>query len=158
TCRGWPRSSRRRRRSHNGRAVPAHETRRPCSWRTSMNQPSLTTQRLLLRPLHPDDAADVQRLAGHRAIADTTLSIPHPYLDGMAEEWIRSGAVAWEKGRAAAFAITENGELRGVVTMALDPRSRCGELGYWIGEPYWGRGLASEAVRAVLEFGFGELG
>jgi RimJ/RimL family protein N-acetyltransferase len=57
-----------------------------------------------------------------------------------------------------AYAITEDGELRGVITMNFDARSRCGDLGYWIGQPFWGRGLATEAVRAILDFGFRELG
>ena len=47
--------------------------------------PRLTTKRLVLRPLTLADAADVQRLAGEREIAETTATIPHPYPDGAAE-------------------------------------------------------------------------
>jgi len=123
-----------------------------------MDQPTLRLPRVILRPFDVADAAVVQRLAGDPAIADTTLNIPHPYLDGMAEQWIRSGAAAWAKRSGVAFAVTEDGELRGVITMKVDARSRCGELGYWIGQPFWGRGLATEAVRVILDFGFRELG
>ena len=52
-----------------------------------MNErPTLETTRLVLRPFTLADASDVQRLAGARAIASTTLNIPHPYEDGMAEQ------------------------------------------------------------------------
>lgn len=54
----------------------------------SISQPVLTTARLLLRPFKLSDAGCFQRLAGDRAVADTTERIPHPYEDGMAEFWI----------------------------------------------------------------------
>ena len=50
-----------------------------------MSQPTLKTQRLILRPFTLSDAKEVQKLAGERAIADTTLHVPHPYEDGVAE-------------------------------------------------------------------------
>ena len=51
-------------------------------------RPELKTDRLLLRPFTLADAPVVQRLAGDRDIAVNTLTMPHPYEDGMAEEWI----------------------------------------------------------------------
>ena len=59
--------------------------------------PPLLTERLLLRSLILEDAVDVQRLAGEYDVASTLLRIPHPYEDGMAEEWIRSCFQAHEK-------------------------------------------------------------
>ena len=50
--------------------------------------PTLTTARLVLRACTLADAPDIQRLAADRDIASTTLRIPHPYEEGMAEQWI----------------------------------------------------------------------
>src|SRR5207302_8776150 len=53
-----------------------------------MPRPTITTERLVLRPFTPADAPAVQRLASERAIAASTLLIPHPYPEGAAAEWI----------------------------------------------------------------------
>lgn len=108
----------------------------------------------MLRPFDPTDAAAVQRLAGAAAVADTALNIPHPYPDGVAEAWIASQASAWARRTGACFAITEDGELRGAISFSLNLQNQLAELGYWIGEAYWGRGLATEAARAVVDFAF----
>src|SRR6476660_8627318 len=73
--------------------------------RVQNEQPTLTTERLTLRPFIADDAFDVERLAGMREIADTTLNIPHPYPHGGAAEWIRLHGPAWIEGSSATFAI-----------------------------------------------------
>jgi RimJ/RimL family protein N-acetyltransferase len=121
--------------------------------------PSLTTERLILRPFRMADAADVQRLAGDYAIAATTLRIPHPYEDGMAEQWIATLGPAFEKGEHIALAITarEDGALLGAIGLTLDVANQRAELGYWIGKPYWGHGYATEAARALVRFGFERL-
>jgi hypothetical protein len=69
--------------------------------------PTLTTERLVLRPFLLSDAKNVQFLAGDREVADTTLTIPHPYLDGMAESWIGMHEGAWTRHESATLAITE---------------------------------------------------
>ena len=60
----------------------------------------------MLRPFRTADAEAVQRLAGDRAVADTTLNIPHPYEDGMAEKWISNHRDWFERGEQAVFAVT----------------------------------------------------
>lgn len=123
-----------------------------------MDQPSLYTPRLILRPFQPADASEVQRLAGAAVVADTTLHIPHPYLDGMADTWIATHRAAWDDGTAVTFAITTaDHALRGTVSLQLVRAHWRGELGYWIGQPYWGNGLATEAVTALLRFAFEDL-
>ena len=99
----------------------------------------------------------MQRLAGAREIAETTLAIPHPYPDGAAQEWIASHG---DDPDLLNFAVTlrESGELVGAVGLGLARDHARAELGYWIGVPYWGRGYATEAARAVVTYAFGELG
>ena len=67
-------------------------------------QPTLETERLLLRPLMPQDAPALQRLAGRREIADTTISIPHPYSEAQAREWIAGTAGLFAQGKAVVAA------------------------------------------------------
>ena len=124
-----------------------------------MHQPTLYTARLLLRPFQLSDAPAVQRLAGDAAVAEMTLNVPHPYGDGMAETWIASHRGAWDAGAAVTFAIaTLDNELRGTISLQLTTPHRRGEMGYWIGRPYWGQGVATEAVHGLLQFAFGPLG
>jgi RimJ/RimL family protein N-acetyltransferase len=123
-------------------------------------QPTLTTARLTLRPFVLDDAWDVERLAGMREIADTTLSIPHPYPVGAATRWIESHAPAWTAGSAVTFAIVETGlgKLAGAISlMSIHREHRRAELGYWIAVDRWNKGLATEAGQQLLDFGFNDL-
>jgi ribosomal-protein-alanine N-acetyltransferase len=123
-------------------------------------QPTLETPRLRLRPFTTADAPDVQRLVGDREVAATTLTIPHPYPDGAAEEWIASHPAAYAEESRASFAITERetGALVGAIGLHVTSAHGRAELGYWIGKPFWGRGYATEAGRAMLRFGFETLG
>ena len=118
--------------------------------------PPLLTERLLLRSLTLEDATDVQRLAGDRDIALMTVAIPHPYEDGMAEEWIRASSERFEKDEALNFAITLRADknLIGAIGLELDLEHQRGELGYWIGKPYWNLGYATEAAKAVVAYSF----
>lgn len=121
-----------------------------------MEQGILTTQRLLLRPLALSDAKDVQRLAGHPLVADTTLSIPHPYPNGCAELWIQRHPGQWAGDKEAHWAITlrESGQLVGVIGLIIQRDHRRAEIGYWVGADYWGKGYCTEAAREVVGYAF----
>ena len=121
--------------------------------------PRLQTERLLLRGFTLKDAPDVQRLVGEWEVARTLLSIPHPYEDGVAEEWISEHRTTFERGEGVNFAIVlrERGELCGACSLIINSRDANAELGYWIGVPYWGQGYATEAAREVVRYGFEEL-
>jgi RimJ/RimL family protein N-acetyltransferase len=126
----------------------------------SAAQPTLTTARLILRPFALEDAPAVQQLAGAREVADTTLNIPHPYRDGVAEAWILTHRQLYRVGVLANFAVVLRGseELLGAVGLRIEAMHGRAELGYWIGVPHWGKGFCTEAARAVLDYGFNVLG
>ena len=120
-----------------------------------MTQPILRTDRLTLRPFTPADAPAVQALAGAYEVAVSTLVIPHPYPDGAAEEWIATHRDDFERGRIHHFAI-DDGQLTGAMALILKGDG-IGEIGYWIGVPFWGRGYATEAAREIVRYGFESL-
>ncbi len=123
-------------------------------------QPTLTSQRLTLRPFALRDAPVVQQLAGERDIAKKTYSIPHPYHDGVAETWISAHPAQYERREAAVFAITvtETRTLIGAVSLLYISREhQNAELGYWVGLPYWNNGYCTEAVQCIIAYGFNSL-
>ena len=124
-----------------------------------MEQPSLYTDRLVLRPYSPEDAADLVRLAGAREVAATTLRIPHPYREENAVAFLAGCQADWESERCARFAVTlrEGGAFLGGTGLRIERWQHQAELGYWLGVPQWGKGYATECARAVVRFGFENL-
>jgi [ribosomal protein S5]-alanine N-acetyltransferase len=120
----------------------------------------LHTERLLLRPLLPDDAEPLERLAGDRAIADTMISVPHPFTRRDALDWITAyGDAAPGPHRYFATCLSGAGELVGITALRdIDEEHAQAELSFWIGRAHWGRGLASEAAGAALQYAFEVLG
>jgi RimJ/RimL family protein N-acetyltransferase len=107
----------------------------------------------LLAPAH---AAAIQRLASDPAIAAATR-MPHPYPENGARDFIERQAAERARGSAYGFAIVDLGEVVGVCGLEGIAKGGEGELGYWVGRPFWGRGYATLAVRMVLEFAFQNL-
>ena len=123
-----------------------------------MPQATLLSDKLILRALRTSDAPAIQVLAGDERIADTTANIPHPYPEGAAQHWLREVTEKMAQGEQAAFAITSVGddELLGSISL-MDIRDGEAELGYWVGVPYWGRGIASAAVQRLVRHAFQDL-
>lgn len=110
----------------------------------------IDTARLKLRPLCADDARRLAELASDPQVSRMTTRIPHPYGLADAEGFIAAQA-ANASGRV--FAIQGEGErLIGVVGLHSEPPTPWPELGYWLGRDYWGRGYATEAARAVVDW------
>jgi RimJ/RimL family protein N-acetyltransferase len=123
--------------------------------------PHLTTERLLLRPFVRADAPEVERLAGAWEVAETTLNVPHPYPPNAASAWIDSHAPAWQSGTRLTLAISPREDpdaLVGAIALGITSEHARAELGYWIGRAFWNRGYATEAARAIVDFGFATLG
>jgi RimJ/RimL family protein N-acetyltransferase len=114
----------------------------------------LETERLVLRSPRLEDAKAIATLANDRRIAENTRRIAHPYTIDHAEQFIASHCVA---GGDLVFVITlGNGTVIGGCGITASDAESPSELGYWLGLPFWGKGYATEAVRAVIDHAFTE--
>ncbi|MGP4071778.1 GNAT family N-acetyltransferase [Piscibacillus sp. B03] len=115
---------------------------------------NLFTERLQLRPFTLEDTPRVYELAKDPAIAETTLNIPNPYTLEIAEDWIKKHDELRESGiYPFALVLKEEHEVIGAMSIRVDQRHKRGELAYWIGKNYWGKGYATEAAQRIAEFG-----
>ncbi len=122
-----------------------------------VEQPTLDTARLILRPLALDDAPVLAKLAGRREIADTTISIPHPYSEEKAKEWIKGHIEGAIRDKEVVFAVLTKADRQLVGTIGLrdiDQEHSQAEMGFWVAVECWRQGYATEAGRRVLQFGF----
>ena len=118
--------------------------------------PEINTNNLKLRKLCPDDIPSLVKYAGNKKIADQVLNIPHPYGEFDAVFRISYVVQGFKNKTRYAFAITlkETNQLIGEISLHLDHEKRNAELGYWVGEPFWSQGIATEATMAIVKFGF----
>ncbi len=115
--------------------------------------------------LSPLDWSDQDALVEHlqvREIAQNTLRIPYPYTSADAETWLEQRiSHRQEQPTPVTFAVRNpDGRLIGVVG-AEDHEvgtSHRANLGYWLAQPYWGRGLMTNAVQRYVRYAFGPLG
>jgi RimJ/RimL family protein N-acetyltransferase len=114
----------------------------------------LETKRLVLRAPHLVDGKAIAALANDRRIAENTEKIPHPYRLQDAERWIASA----NAGPAAVnYLITlADDTVIGSVRLDID-EGPTPNIGYWLGTRHWGKGYATEAVRALIDHAFTEL-
>jgi len=114
--------------------------------------PVLVTERLVLRPPHPEDIPDIARLAHNRRIAEMLARMPYPYGEAEARAFVDMTAKRKFGGCSYAVTIAETGAFVGCA--GLHPKELGLELGYWIGEPFWGKGYATEAAHALVDLAF----
>jgi len=122
--------------------------------------PLINTSRLKLRKLQVEDFPSLVKYANHKAVADNIVNIPYPFREPDAAFRLSSAAQGFKNKNRFCFAIElkERNEIIGEVAINLtDIKNKHAQLAYWIGEPFWNKGYTSEAVEAILNFGFEKL-
>jgi RimJ/RimL family protein N-acetyltransferase len=119
--------------------------------------PVLETERLMLRAPKLGDAKIVTTLANDRRIAENTARIPHPYRRADADDFILSA----NRGSDTTFIVAlrdgrSNAQVIGACGFTQIDRHPP-EIGYWLGAKFWGKGYATEAVRAMIDHAFTDL-
>ena len=112
---------------------------------------------IILRPLCDSDANVLARLANNRKIWDNVRDLlPSPYGIDDANNFI---TLTQKENPQTTFAIEYDKEFCGVIglTGQSDVYKRTAEIGYWIGEPFWNKGIATVAVKLVTDYGFNQL-
>ena len=121
----------------------------------------IETRSLWLRWPRAKDVDAIVRLAGDRAVAEMTARIRHPIDRSETEAFVIEARRCNALGDGLAMAIALRGDpagLAGFVGIRPDPASGGARLGYWLGRPYWGRGLATEAAAAMAHAYFAYAG
>ena len=116
---------------------------------------TLTTQRLVLRPFEKTEIDDVLAYANDPEWVEYLVNIPHPFTRADAETFVArfSDPAGWDN--LPMFAVTLDGTVIGEVYLnALDRDNERAELGYSLSRKYRGRGLATEATTAVVDWAF----
>ena len=118
-----------------------------------MRLPRLTTDRLILRELTPADAPQIQKMAADKRVSDMTASIPYPYPENAAVEWIAKHVGDWQEMKSLTLGVDalESG-LIGAISMEFQQDDKA-EIAYWIGVDYWGKGFATEVVKCMVDYG-----
>ena len=121
--------------------------------------PRLYTERLVLREYKESDLSTMVSLLNNKNITKETLNIPYPFTKEIALKRVAFVKQGFEKKTNFVFVITQRGEdqMIGQIGLHLDVDSNKAEIGYWIAESHWGKGVATEALSALLKFGFEEL-
>lgn len=107
-----------------------------------------------LRPWSMDDLSSLVKYGDNPKIfRNMSDGFPFPYTDAKARHYIERVS---QDLPLQAFAIDLNGEAIGSIGIHLqaDIHRRNAELGYWIGEPFWGNGIITHAIRDIVEYSF----
>ena len=119
----------------------------------------IETRRLWLRWPTAKDVPAIMTLAGERVVAEMTSRIPHPLDRRAVDDFLIAARGANSAGASLTLALARReapGSLIGLIGIAGDPGAP--HLGYWLGRPWWGNGLMSEAAEALVHAFFAYAG
>jgi ribosomal-protein-alanine N-acetyltransferase len=121
--------------------------------------PTIYSKRFILRPFRRGDEDSLAENISNEDIARSTLRIPYPYEKRDARSWIsRNLQLGRLRNRSEIhFAIDVNGNVVGGIGLEKMDGYEA-EIGYWLGEKYWGQGIMTSALDLVTEYAFAELG
>lgn len=122
--------------------------------------PKLVTKRLILNQIKPSDIPDIVAYAGNIKIVENTRTMPHPYYEEDAISWMHMANEGFKSKNNYIFAmrLRDTHAFIGGIGLTLDVQNNRAELGYWLAEGFWNLGFTTEAVKAILQFGFEVLG
>ncbi len=117
----------------------------------------MSNSNIQIRPLELSDIQQLTKLANNKKVWDNLKDyFPYPYTEKDAAFFIN---LTQEHNPKQSFGIEFNNELCGVISLIVqeDIYRKSAEIGYWIGEPYWGKGIMTKAVELITQYGFEKL-
>lgn len=117
----------------------------------------ISTDRLILNRPKKNDLEDFNlQINSSEDFSKNLTSITFPFTQEQTDRWFELCDKGYESGESFRFAIREKniGKLIGTIGIHLDQKHHKAELGYWLGKEFWGKGYLTEALKAVIGFGF----
>jgi len=114
------------------------------------------TKKFILRPFKQTDVKNIAKYIHDKTIYKNTLHIPYPYKLKDAKEWLAKTIPQYRKKKPRNFhlVIEIKGEIVGCVSLMEIQGGHKAELGYWLARKHWKKGIMSEAVKEMSEYGF----
>ena len=116
----------------------------------------IRTERLLIKTPEIDDKFELTQLINDKDVIKWLSEIPFPYTLSHAEEFIEKSRERVLKQESYNFMIFQDKKMIGGIGLSEFNNKSC-QVGYWLGKKYWGNGFATEALKSILDFGFGQL-
>jgi len=120
--------------------------------------PRIETERLVMRLPELEDAASIATYLGDNDVAKNTARVPHPYPALAAEMWVLATRAGWQPGGNLSLTVEMDGTVVGGGGVFKRTAGADWEIGYWIGKPWWGQGLATEVGQGLISHARDTLG